>query len=150
MSVRFKNASVSGFEGGPSKFRKSLMPVIFPPAILRPETAAPILWALGIYWFFLLENPHAHKIPRFRGGFFERGGGSADLFFVSNRIFEPILIKVAYAYTLRTFSLMLLKSPRVMYESASFPPQDPRAADIFSKTSGIDITCTYSSEIIPD
>ena len=26
------------------------------------------LWAPGIFWFFLLENPLAHKIPRFRGG----------------------------------------------------------------------------------
>ena len=47
------------------------MPVMFPPAILGPEMAAPILWALGIFWLFLLENPHAHKIPPFRG----RGGG---------------------------------------------------------------------------
>ena len=38
--------------------------------------AAPILWAPGIFWFFLLENPHAHKIPPFRGvcwGFLEGG-----------------------------------------------------------------------------
>ena len=36
----------------------------------------PQLWgrkwrAPGIFGFFLLENPHAHKIPPFRGG----GGG---------------------------------------------------------------------------
>ena len=30
--------------------------------------AAPIFWAPGIIWFFPLENPHAHKIPPFRGG----------------------------------------------------------------------------------
>ena len=35
---------------------------------LGPEMAAPILWAPGIFWFFLQENPHAHKIPPFRGG----------------------------------------------------------------------------------
>ena len=39
---------------------------MFPPAILGPETAAAILWVPGIFWFFLLENPHAHKIPRLR------------------------------------------------------------------------------------
>ena len=60
------------------------MSVIFPPVILGPEMAAPILWAPGIFWFFLLENPHAHKIPRLRGGvvgFLEGGGGSANLDF---------------------------------------------------------------------
>ena len=51
------------------KVRKILVSVIFPPAILGPKTAAPILWAPGIFFgFFLLENPRAHKIPRFRGG----------------------------------------------------------------------------------
>ena len=49
-------------------FRKSPMSVNFPPAILGLEMAAPILWAPGIFWFFLLEKPHAHEIPRFRGG----------------------------------------------------------------------------------
>ena len=33
-----------------------------------PEMAVPILWAPGIFCLFLLENPHAHKIPPFRGG----------------------------------------------------------------------------------
>ena len=51
-----------------ARFGKILMSVIFPSAILGPEMAAPILWAPGIFWFFLLENPHAHKIPPFRGG----------------------------------------------------------------------------------
>ena len=43
------------------------------------------LWAPGIFWFFLLENPHAYKIPLFRGGvlgFFKGGGGSANLIFM--------------------------------------------------------------------
>ena len=56
---------------------KNLMSVIFPAAILGPEMAAPILWAPGIFWFFLLETPHAHKIPPFKGGgwgFLERRG----------------------------------------------------------------------------
>ena len=52
------------------------MPIIFPPAILGPDMAAPILWAPGIFGLFLLDKPHAHKIPRFRGGvgFFLEGG----------------------------------------------------------------------------
>ena len=33
-----------------------------------PEMGAPILWAPGIFAFFLQENLHVHKIPRFRGG----------------------------------------------------------------------------------
>ena len=52
------------------------MSVVFLPAILGPEMAVPILWAPVIFWFFLLENPHAHEIPPFRGGvwaFSERG-----------------------------------------------------------------------------
>ena len=59
------------------------MSVIFPLAILGPEIAVPILWAPVFFWFFLLENPHAHKIPRFRGG----GGGSANLIFMGAGIF---------------------------------------------------------------
>ena len=63
----------------------------FPPAILGLEMAAPILWAPGIFWFFLLENPHAHKIPPFRGGgsgLFEKGGGgSANFNFLGAGIF---------------------------------------------------------------
>ena len=48
--------------------RKSLISVIFPPAFLGPEMAAPILWAPGIFWLFCWKTRHAHKIPRFRGG----------------------------------------------------------------------------------
>ena len=36
-------------------------------------------------WFFLLENPHAHNIPPFRGGcwgFLEGGDGSANFIFM--------------------------------------------------------------------
>ena len=39
------------------------------------------------FWLFLLENPHAHQIPRLRGwcwGFLEGGGGgSANFIFMS-------------------------------------------------------------------
>ena len=44
-------------------------------------------WHLG---FFLLENPHAHRIPRLRGGvvfFWRRGGGSANFIFMGVGIF---------------------------------------------------------------
>ena len=43
--------------------------------------------------FFLQENLHAHKIPRFRGAafwfffFFGGGGGSADFIFMGARTF---------------------------------------------------------------
>ena len=54
--------------------------------------AAPILWAPGIFLgFFLLKNPHAHKIPPFRGGggvlgfFLNAGGGSANFFVLNGR-----------------------------------------------------------------
>ena len=42
--------------------------------------AVPILWAPGIFGFFLLENPHAHKISRFGGGGLERGGSANFIF----------------------------------------------------------------------
>ena len=67
------------------------MSVMFPPAILGPEMAAPILWAPRILWLFLLENPHAYKTPHFRGlEIFGRGGdGSADFIFMGAGIFLP-------------------------------------------------------------
>ena len=63
------------------------MSIKFPPVILG--SAAPILWAPGIFWFFLLENPHAHKILLLGGllGFFRRGGGSANFIFMGVGIF---------------------------------------------------------------
>ena len=66
------------------KKKKNLVSKIFPPVILGPEMAAPILWAPGIFWFFLLENPHAHKIPPFGGGcwdFLDRGGWKCQFYF---------------------------------------------------------------------
>ena len=51
----------------------------------------------GIFWFFLLEKTHAHKVPRLRGGgsagrlSFGRGGGNANLIFMGLGIF-PIFI----------------------------------------------------------
>ena len=59
------------------------MSFIFPPTILGLEMAAPILWAPGIFWLFLLEKPRAHKIPRLKGG----GVGSANFIFMGAGIF---------------------------------------------------------------
>ena len=59
--------------------------VKFVSAILGPEMAAPILWTPGKNAFFLQENLHVHKIPRFWGGggnFVLGGGGSADFIFM--------------------------------------------------------------------
>ena len=73
--------------------RKNLMSVIFPPAILRPEMAAPSLWAPGIFWFFLLENRHAHEILRLSGGgvvFFGRGAVEANFNFMGVGIFPKL------------------------------------------------------------
>ena len=56
--------------------------------------AAPILWAPGILWFFLLKNPHAHKIL-LGGGFWvflQGGGGSANFIFMGAGIFSEIPI----------------------------------------------------------
>ena len=66
------------------KFGKSVVSIKFPPVILGPEMAAPILWAPGIFWFFLLENPHAHKIPPLRGGsgFFLEGGVEVPILYL--------------------------------------------------------------------
>ena len=55
------------------------------PVILGPEMAAPILWAPGIFCFFLLENPNAHKISPFREGvlgFLRIGGGGESANFI--------------------------------------------------------------------
>ena len=61
------------------------MSVIFPPVILGPEMAAPIVWAPGIFWFFLLENPVPVKSLVLEGGgvvgFLEGGGVEAPILF---------------------------------------------------------------------
>ena len=59
----------------------------FPPSILGPEMAAPILWAPGIFGLFLLEN-HAHKIPRFRRCFFLEGGAEVPILFLCRKAFQ--------------------------------------------------------------
>ena len=50
----------------------------------------PILWAPGIFTFFLQENLHVHKTPRFLGGgilgCFGQGG-SADIILMGAGIF---------------------------------------------------------------
>ena len=70
--------------------RKNLMSEIFPPLTLGPKLAAPILWRLRFLCFFLLEEPNAHKIPRFRVGgwfFFGGRGGNANFIFMGSGVF---------------------------------------------------------------
>ena len=73
------------------KNQKSPMSIKFPPVILGPDMAAPILWAPGIFWLFLLENPMPIKFLLLGGegvlGFFRRGGGSANFIFMGVGIF---------------------------------------------------------------
>ena len=57
------------------------MSVKFLCAILGPEMAAPILWTPRISVFFLQENLHVHRIPRFWGGFWVWGGGKCRFYF---------------------------------------------------------------------
>ena len=60
------------------------MSIIFAPPILGPEMAAPILWVPGMFGFFRLESPHAHKIRRFGGGGVLKGGaGNPHLIFMA-------------------------------------------------------------------
>ena len=61
------------------------MSVIFPPAILGPDMAAPILWAPGILGLFLLENPHAHKFLVLAGVGFGKGGECKGQFYFDGR-----------------------------------------------------------------
>ena len=64
------------------------MSIIFPPAMLGSEMAAPILWAPRIL-LFLQENLHAHKIPRFGGGgnLGGKGGRTANYFLWARGVF---------------------------------------------------------------
>ena len=74
-------------------FRKILVSVKSVSAILRPEMAAPILWAPRISVFFLQENLHVHKIPRFRGGGIlglGGGGGEVPILFYGRGDFSEI------------------------------------------------------------
>ena len=54
------------------------------------------LWAPGVFWFFLLENPRAHKIPPFRGeglGFSWKGELEVPLSFLWARGFFRIILQ---------------------------------------------------------
>ena len=67
------------------------MSVKFVSAILGPEMAAPFLWTPGKNAFFLQENLHVHKIPRFLGGgggYFVLGGGECRFYFYGRRDFS--------------------------------------------------------------
>ena len=73
-------------------FRKILVSVKFVSTILGPQIAAPILWAPRISVFFLQENLHVHKIPRFGGGgILGLGGGVPILFCGRGDFFEFVV-----------------------------------------------------------
>ena len=71
------------------EIRKILMPIIFPPAILGPEMAAPIYGRLACLGSFCWKNPMPIKFLVLGGrGFLEGGGGgSANFVFMGVRIF---------------------------------------------------------------
>ena len=74
----------------------------FSPAILGLEMAAPILWAPGIFRFFLLENPFMPIKFLALGGLvfvWRRRGGSANFIFTGARIF--LTLGPAKTYTPR-------------------------------------------------
>ena len=60
----------------------------FSPAILGLEMAVPILWAPGIFWFFLLETPLTIKFLVLGGavGFLE-GGWKCQFYFYGRSFF---------------------------------------------------------------
>ena len=75
-------------------FRKSVVSIKFPPVILGPEMAAPILWAPGIFGSFCWKTPMPIKFLLLGGGgfwvFLEGGGGSANFIFMGVGIFPKI------------------------------------------------------------
>ena len=76
--------------------RKSVVSIKFPPVILGPEMAALILWAPGIFWFFLLENPMPIKFLLLGGGvlgFFRRRGWKCQFYFYGRGDFSDKFIK---------------------------------------------------------
>ena len=84
--------------------------------VLGPEMGAPILWAHGIFAFFLQENLHVHKIPRFTGGggghfgVFLGGGGECRFYFYWRGDFADFLRLFAFVCVclrLRAFSCIL-------------------------------------------
>ena len=87
--MRMHKPQIAGLPEIRAHYQKSVMSTKFPPVILGPEMAVPILWAPGILGFFLLENPHAHKIPPFGcWGFLEGGGWKCQFNFYVRRDFS--------------------------------------------------------------
>ena len=78
------------------RLRKSVMSIKFPPAILGPEMAAPILWAPGIFGSFCWKKtPMPIRFLLLGGGvlgFLGRGGGSANFIFMGAGIFPTDIL----------------------------------------------------------
>ena len=123
--------------------RKILISIIFPPAILGPEMAATILWAPGIFWFFLLETTHAHKIPPFFGGgggfwvFLEGGGRSVNFILMGAGIF---LIYIRWTPSLKQFGFTVSTFAQGPKINANFSVQSfsrtLRVMDVRAETRG--------------
>ena len=67
-------------------WKKTLVSVIFPPAIQGPEMAAPILRRLAFLGFFQLENPMPIKFFLLGGGCFLEGPRKSFEFFFALRV----------------------------------------------------------------
>ena len=120
-------------------FRKSPVPVIFLPAILGPEMAAPILWAPIIFWFFLLENPRAHKIPLCRGGrVFLAGGGGGS----ANSIFMGARAPPTQSFQDKRFSEALPNKPLQGYVLAMQPETFSRRS---CRSSSVNCFCDFGA-----
>ena len=92
------------FLGGNRKhtIREILMSVLFPPATLGPEMAAPILWAPGIFGSFCRKTPMPIKFLFLGGGGggvsgrFQKGGGKCQFIFMGVGIFPHKQIPKKY------------------------------------------------------
>ena len=88
------------------RMSERLISVKFSPATLGPEMAAPIVWAPGMFCFFLQENIHAHEIPHFiRGGgilgLLGEEGGEVPILFYGREDFSENVPRMNTNQTIR-------------------------------------------------
>ena len=72
------------------------MSIKFPPVILGRKWLRQFHGRLAFLASFCKENPHAHKNPPFRGGFWgflEGGGGSANFIFMGVGILSELRVR---------------------------------------------------------
>ena len=91
----------------PAFSEKKTVSVVFLPAILGPEMAAPILWATGIFWCFLPKKPPVHVKVHVSGGVgvFWKGGWKCQFYSCGRRDFSDFcaLLHSFACLRLRTF-----------------------------------------------